>query len=55
MKAVIYMRMGNPDQVAVQHWKEKLPGQIQGAVGDSSKRDGLSFYRNSGDMTDTTT
>ena len=37
MKAVIYMRVGNPDQVTAQHRKEKLPGQIQGTVGDSSK------------------
>ena len=41
MKAVIYMRVGNPDQVTAQHRKEKLPGQIQGTVGDSSKRDGF--------------
>ena len=41
MKAVIYMRVGNPDQVAVQHRKEKLPGQIQGTVGGSLKRDGF--------------
>lgn len=41
MKAVIYMRVGNPDQVAVQHRKEKLPGQIQGTVGGNLKRDGF--------------
>lgn len=40
MKAVIYMRVGNPDQVAAQHRKEELPGQIQDMVGDSSKRTG---------------
>lgn len=41
MKAVIYMRVGNPDQVAVQKRKKELPGQIQGKVGGSLKRDGF--------------
>ena len=40
MRAVIYMRVGNPDQVAVRHRKEELPGQIRGALGDGSKRAG---------------
>lgn len=41
MKAVIYMRVGNPDQVTAQHRKEKLPGQIRGTVGGNLKRDGF--------------
>ncbi len=40
MRAAINMRVGNPDQVTVQHRKEELPGQIRGALGNGSKRDG---------------
>ena len=38
MRAAIYIRVGNPDQVTVQHWKEELPGQSRGVLGGGSKR-----------------
>lgn len=64
MKAVIYMRVGNPDQVTAQHRKEKLRGRFRVRLETVQREMALlviifpaykSFYRKSGDMTDTTT
>lgn len=36
MRAAIYARVGNPDQLAVQNQAEMLAGQIRGMWGDST-------------------
>ena len=39
MRAVIYMRVGIPDKLAVQNQTEVLTGQIRGMWGDSTEID----------------
>ncbi len=39
MRAAIYARVGNPDQVAVQNQTNVLTGQIRGMWGDSTEID----------------
>ena len=39
MRAAIYARVGNPDQLAVQNQTEVLTGQIRGMWGDSTEID----------------
>ena len=38
MREVIYMRVGNPDQVTIQPQKEALTGQSRGVPGGGLKR-----------------
>jgi len=39
MRAAIYARVGNPDQVAVRHQAEVLTGQIRGMWGERTEID----------------
>ena len=41
MRAAIYARVGNPDQVAVRHQAEVLTGQIRGMWGERTEISGL--------------